>query len=418
MYYLSLRICEIFILHIYYIDVGPFQNHLLHVNYELSIIVRKNKKREIIHIKLILDILGKNKNLIKRSNKIIYKKKIFIKYPFENELNKLPNKEKNFAVKKFMNNKYKNIKPQNMKEFFLKVFGLGITKLYLEPYNKKIWKYPITKLDMQMVERIPRPPKKDIINSAKGISSEGYKHQLYFHYPKKGGVETLFNSFKSKLSKKVKIYVNQKILKIKKKNLDFCTKTNLNEIRSQILVSTIPLKNFNKIYKTDSKITKYSNRLKYNSIIISIFKIKGDVAGNNFALMIPDKDIIFHRISKLNFLGKNYFKKNYTYFEVEITYRRGTRIDKLSNKSILNSIFYGLKKLKFVERKTDIKSYVIKRFKYAYVIYDLLHRQNTDKVLQFLRSIGMQSNGRFAEFEYMNSDQVAENSMILAKELN
>ena len=67
-------------------------------------------------LKLILNILGKNKNLIRRSNKIIYKKKIFIKYPFENELNKLPEKEKNFAVKKFMNNKYKNIKPQNMKE--------------------------------------------------------------------------------------------------------------------------------------------------------------------------------------------------------------------------------------------------------------------------------------------------------------
>ena len=40
-------------------------------------------------------------------------------------------------------------------------------------------------MDTQMVERIPKPPKIDIINSARGKKTEGYKHQLYFHYPKK-----------------------------------------------------------------------------------------------------------------------------------------------------------------------------------------------------------------------------------------
>ena len=46
----------------------------------------------------------------------------------------------------------------------------------------------------------------------------------------------------------------------------------------------------------------------------------------------------------------------------------------------------------------------IKSFKYAYVIYDLLHRRHTDKVLDYLKGIGIHSNGRFAEFEYVNTD--------------
>ena len=71
-----------------------------------------------------------------------------------------------------------------MKDFFLKNFGEGIFNLYLGPYNNKIWKMNTSKLDTQMVERIPRPPDQDIINSAKGVVTEGYKHQLYFHYPK------------------------------------------------------------------------------------------------------------------------------------------------------------------------------------------------------------------------------------------
>ena len=148
-----------------YYDVGP------------HIIFSKNKKI----LKIILKILGKNKIKLRRSNKIVYDKNTFIKYPFENELHRLPSKELNFALNKFLSNKYSSLKPKTMKEFFLKNFGEGIFKLYLEPYNNKIWKMNTAKLDTQMVERIPKPPKEDIIKSAKGIQTEGYKHQLYFH---------------------------------------------------------------------------------------------------------------------------------------------------------------------------------------------------------------------------------------------
>ena len=51
--------------------------------------------------------------------------------------------------------------------------------------------------------------------------------------------------------------------------------------------------------------------------------------------MVPDKNIIFHRLSKLDFLGKNYSKKNSTSFLIEITYRNGDEISKLSDKQIL-----------------------------------------------------------------------------------
>ena len=59
-----------------YYDVGP------------HIIFSRNK--EIL--KKILQVLGRNKIKIRRSNKILYNKNTYIKYPFENELYKLPKK--------------------------------------------------------------------------------------------------------------------------------------------------------------------------------------------------------------------------------------------------------------------------------------------------------------------------------------
>ena len=44
--------------------------------------------------------------------------------------------------------------------------------------------------------------------------------------------------------------------------------------------------------------------------------VKGNVGGDNFALMVPNKNIIFHRISKLDFLGKNYSIKKTTTFQM------------------------------------------------------------------------------------------------------
>ena len=46
-----------------------------------------------------------------------------------------------------------------MIQFFYKIFGEGITRTYLEPYNRKIWKFDPSFMDTQMVERIPKPPK-------------------------------------------------------------------------------------------------------------------------------------------------------------------------------------------------------------------------------------------------------------------
>lgn len=323
-------------------------------------------------------------NKLKRSNKILFKKKIFIKYPFENELSKLSNKDKNFCLKYFLNNKYSKIKPKNMYQFFLKTFGMGISNLYLNPYNKKIWKLHPRFLDTQMVERIPKPPPEDIINSADGIKTEGYKHQLYFYYPKQGGIQTVFNSFYKLLNKKkIQIIRSVNLKKISRKNSQLEVNSSKKNFYTDILINTSPLNEFFKYcdFFEKTQLKNFSKRLKYNSIKIFNVLIKGDIGGKNFAIMIPDKDVIFHRLSKLNFLGKNYQKKNFSAFQIEVTFKKGDKIDQMSKKDIYEKIYEGLKKINFIKKKNICKIISYKTYKYAYVIYNLGHRKNVDYLL-------------------------------------
>ena len=132
-------------------------------------------------------------------------------------------------------------------------------------------------------------------------------------------------------------------------------------------------------------------------------------------LWFPTKNIIFHRISKLNFFGKNYSVKNHAVFQAEITFRHNDSIDKLSISKIKEKIKGDLVKIKFANKIKDIKNIEIKKFKHAYVIYDLNHRKNVDNLLKFYKKKGLNFIGRWGSWEYMNCDQVIYQSSQLAK---
>ena len=123
-------------------------------------------------------------------------------------------------------------------------------------------------------------------------------------------------------------------------------------------------------------------------------------------------------LTKLKFLGDNYKNKDgSSTLLVEITFRPGSDLSKKPISYIQKEVITGLVNCQFIT-KEDVIKISVEKHKYAYPIYDLNHRKNTDIIQKYLNEIGIRSIGRFAEFEYMNTDKVAENSMKLANELN
>ena len=356
-------------------------------------------------------------NKIKRSNKIFHKSR-FVKYPFENELSALDDDERDYCLTEFLNNPYENYHADNMQQFFLKTFGEGITNTYLGPYNEKIWKFDPSFMDLQMVGRIPKPPKEDIIKSAKGISTEGYTHQLYFDYPKEGGIQKLITAYTNLIKEKSIIESSIKINRIYKQNNEWIIDTDRNDFITKTLINCMPIHELVKyLEEVPDNVLDAVNNLKYNSIHIVIIQAKKDNIGDNFALYFADKNIIFHRISKLNFLGENYcLKNNGSTILAEITFRPNSYLANLKNNEIPKKVIDDLHNLKLVSQD-QIIDVDIKTFEYAYVIYDIDHRKNIDFVLNYLKNLGIYSCGRFAEFEYLNMDQIIEHSFELAKEL-
>ena len=69
---------------------------------------------------------------------------------------------------------------------------------------------------------------------------------------------------------------------------------------------------------------------------------------------------------------------------------------KLPRDEIRQRVIYDLNKLKLI-KKDDILDTAVRSFRYAYVIYDLDHRKNTDRVLSYMSDLGIACCGRFSE---------------------
>lgn len=357
-------------------------------------------------------------NTHKRLNRILLNGH-FIRYPFENFLGEASIEDRNQALHEFIHNPYESFIAENMHQFFLKLFGEGMSNLYFHPYNKKIWKLDPSFLDLQMVERIPKPPKNHVVSGANLNFHEGYTHQLSFTYPKEGGFQSVSDKYKD-IVKKIgsRVIENCEILRIEKQGANWKVVSGKGVFEAEKLISTIPLPTLIQlISEVPNEIRTAAREMLSNSIHILMFKITGDRLIDQFALYVPDPNVIFHRLSRLNFLGEAYGDgSNKLFLMAEVTFRGDSFIGQMSAEAVIQSTIEGLEKLG-IAKKEEVEQVEIRTFEHAYVIYDLNHRRRTDQVLSWTSEIGIVCSGRFGKFEYQNSDQVVYDSMILAKDL-
>lgn len=375
------------------------QNHIIDVGGSHIIFSRDEKI-----LNEILSLISKNYvSNIRKSFVLIDSK--FVPYPLENNLYFFSLEERAEALISFLEaffSFYKGEKPKNLKEWIYGIFGDWIAKKYLEPYNLKVWKRPLEEIDIDWISpgRLPIPDWKDLIRSAIGIQTIGYKEQSIFYYPLRGGIQTLFNALYQKALKfGVKFITNYKIEKIEKKKDYFLINK---EYIANKLYSTIPIHNLLKyIENTPENLLKLSSKLDYNKVAVIGIGLKISAPDQHW-IYVPDNKIVFHRYAWIS----NYSPHNSPYGEstliAEITIPPSHNVD--VDKLTLETIDGFLNLEIFKER--DIlfcKSWI---HEYGYPIHTLNRKNILKEIFNWLKDNGIISFGRWGSWEYWNIDRV------------
>lgn len=362
---------------------------------------------------LVNHILGDNINYCKRANKILFKGRI-VKYPFENDLGSLEKEDAYECLIGYLKNDFTG-EPKNLEEWAYAAFGRGIADRYLIPYNRKIWKMEPREMALEWVGRIPRPPMEDVVRSAMGIETEGYTHQLYFRYPLHGGFESVVQAM---IKYPDRVHCGVKVEKICKGRQGWSVVTNQGERRYDHLVMAFPVMDAIDCFEDVPEEVKEAVRgLRYNALRLAFIAVNNESLMDKSAVYIPDPTVQPHRVCYMGFFSPNVVRPGTSSLVAETTTRPGDRVDQLSDDDFLDLVIGDLDRVGII-RRDDVIVRDTKRIGYAYPVYDMAHKKNTAVIREWFESLGIDQLGRFAEFDYINSDECIHRAMKLAEKLN
>ena len=376
--------------------------------------------RDTATLKKMLSFLDNNV-VVHRRRAYIFLEGEFVPYPFENGIWVLsPEKRANILVS-FLEAlleraRHPSWRPKTFKEWIYGFFGKEIAKIYLEPYNEKLWKRDLSEIDVDWVYmpgRLPIPDWRDVVRAGVGIATEGYREQATFYYPLRGGIQALYNAVLEKaVERGLKIIKGVKVDRIKRVEKRWIINNN---IESKKIVSTIPINELLYAIDAPEHIVKLARMLDYNSVVVVGVALKKNSPHMHW-VYIPDRNIVFHRYAWISNYSPYNAPKSYSSIIAEITVRPSQKVD---YDNILGQTIEGLKRLNVVsESEREVLFAKVWFNEYGYPIYRLNHSKIRREIINYLNDIGIKLTGRWGLWHYWNMDKVFSEAFKLANSLD
>ncbi len=344
----------------------------------------------------------------------------FVKYPIENDLAGLPTEWRARCLLDFLFNDHADMSeaPANLHEWFLGVFGAGLTDLYFKPYNEKVWNVPLAELSMTWADRIPRPPAQDVVKGALGVSTEGYVHQLNFHYPLVGGYEAIPAAWAALLPPGV--------LRLDTPVTGLATTPDGVEVTSAAgvesfdrVVCTTPMPAFLSLVDDVPDTVRHAvGSLRINPIAVITLGFRGVDPHRFTAVYFPDADYLVNRASAPCVFSPRNGPQGCYSIQAEITAAPGDPVVHRSDDDLIEYVLTGFIENDVVRPDHPLVFADVQRYDNAYVVYTVGYERHVETVKTWARSRGVHLHGRFGAFEYLNVDGCVISSLALAAELN
>jgi protoporphyrinogen oxidase len=293
-------------------------------------------------------------------------------------------------------------------------FGQGIAEKYLVPYNRKIWKTEPREMGVEWVERIPRPPVEDVVRSALGIETEGYVHQLFFRYPLNGGIEALVQAM---IGPESRITCGFRVREVRRESNGWQVSDGRQSRRFDDLVVAMPIHEAIRCFAgVPEEVRAAVAGLRHNAIYIVMLAVNNPSLLDRSAIYIPDSEVLPHRVCYMGFFSPNMVRPGTSSLIAEVTCRPGDAIDALGPEGVRQRALRDLDRIGIL-RAGDVIAADVRRIEYAYPVYNLEYARNARTMREYFASIGVHLLGRFAEFDYINTDECIRRAIALAERL-
>lgn len=358
--------------------------------------------------RLVKNLLGPDLSSHKRSA-FIYTHGVFVPYPFQVNLHRLPAKVIEECLLGFVRAYYENedlpsSSYRTFHDWIMAKLGKGIGKHFMFPYNTKSWTVPPKDLTCDWLARyVPRPSLEDVFSGSFSESKKDFGYNSCFYYPRKKGIQALSDA----LAERTPGYVlNEELIGVhlQDRRVEFASGR---KVEYEKLISTVPLKMLVRILKgrVPSEVTRAAEKLKHTSLLVVNLAVRGEEATSRHWVYLPEVKYQAYRIGCYSNISKDLAPAGTRSYYVEISYRRDRP---LNREQVVQRTIDDLCDMGFVGRKRDVLFSDVVDVECAYVIYDRNHSRARRTILTYLERNGIFSIGRYGGWEYSGMEEAIE----------
>ena len=332
----------------------------------------------------------------------IYEYGRHVSYPFENGLADLPSVARFECVRGYVEATFSRRNgspiPDNFHDWCLWRFGEGISQHFMHPYNEKIWNVDLRDLGVEWVDgRVPDAPLEDVLRSALGTRTVGYGHQAIFHYPLTGGFESIVDGVLRHIPTGI-VQTNSPCSTLEKTSSGWL----VNGESYDRVISTIPLQELAKVLaEIPEDVASSFGKLDYTSLLTVFLALnRPEVPPRSWIYFPHAADGPQNRITYLSNYSPQNAPPGKSSIMAEVTFHGDLPA---TEEVITKQVIEGLVQSGMVAPAEIMWTRTFES-RYAYILYRQDLETNLARVRAWCRSQELDIVGRFANYDYFNSD--------------
>jgi protoporphyrinogen oxidase len=333
----------------------------------------------------------------------------FVPYPFQNNIWRLPAAERWECLKGIIS-LYKNPptpRPTNFGEWISQTFGPGLARVFMRPYNFKVWAYHPEELQFGWVgERVAMVDLERVLENVFLERDEvSWGPNNRFRFPKSGGTGAVWKACAGMLpAERMRFNVFVKFVDTARKVVVLSTGE---QIEYQHLISSIPLDLL--VFNSDlaEKHGEAAKKLVHSSTHVIGVGLNGrppEGVKTKCWMYFPEDNCPFYRVTVFSNYSPNNAADPATQWSLmaEVSESPAKPVDQ---SRVMEDVIEGMLATKLIERREDIASLWHRRLEHGYPTPSLRRDEALKELLPALMARGVYSRGRFGAWKYEVSNQ-------------
>lgn len=336
----------------------------------------------------------------------VWMRERWIPYPFQNNIWRLPEAELEACVDglKALGNSDASAPPRTFREWLLRSFGQGICDTFLFPYNRKVWAYDPSALNVSwMGERVATVDLPRILdNIAQKRDDVSWGPNSTFRFPLRGGTGAIWRAVQDLLPA-ANLHFGRSVVRIDPLRQRIETATG-EGVEYDALISTLPLDRLLMMLEGHDELKALAPRFVHSSSHIVGVGVRGrvpDALETKCWIYFPEPDVPFYRATVFSNYSPNNAPEGHWSLMAEVSESPEKPV---SRETIVEDVVSAFERCGFIDR-SNVVSRWHRRLEHGYPTPWLGRDEVLSEVERVLHARNIYSRGRFGAWKYEVSNQ-------------